>query len=230
MWCTSFSANNPRTLPRCFYLRQVSGTAADVLLSALEVSRTHWHFRPTNWRCKPTDRICILYGIVVELIILIPLDTYIYIMTLLRLFALMMEGFLRKITGFWALCTCALSRMCGLKPMFFVSLNSTSQPQNFPILTPDASDSAIIRRWNGRKRHFWLRGIWRYFMVFSATWKRSHHPCNASRPGNSHKLRRIPCGDGESMVFLGIEFFDTNLWDLNKNVGKHRKTLGILCH
>ena len=60
-------------------------------------------------------------------------------MTLLRLFALVMEGFFEKSPVFGHLCTCALSRMCGLKPMFFVSLNSTSQPQNFPIWTPDAS-------------------------------------------------------------------------------------------
>lgn len=127
-------------------------------------------------------------------------------MTLLRLFALVMEGFFEKSPVFGHLCTCALSRMCGLKPMFFVSLNSTSQPQNFPIWTPDASANSHHQEME------------RSQASFLASWDL------AVFHGLLSDLKKIT---------PGIHGFSGDRIFRHKFVGsqqKRRKTLGILCH
>ena len=187
-----------------------------------------WHFRSTNWRCKPTDRICTLHGIVVELIILIPLDIYIYASWP---FSVSLHWWWRvssKNHRFLGIVHLCIVKDVWLETYVFCEPELNFSTPHFPIWTPDASANSHHQEME------------RSQASFLASWDLAVFSWSSQRPEKDHTIHGMLRGPGTGTnsansvwgihVFLGMEFFDTNLWDLNKNIGTHRKTLGILCH
>lgn len=128
-------------------------------------------------------------------------------------------GFLRKITGFWALCTCALFQDVWFETYVFCELNFSTP--HFPIWTPDASANSHHQEMERSQASFlasWDLAVFHGLLS------------DLKKITPSMECFEAPETLQDSVFFLGMEFFDTNLWDLNKNRGKHRNTLGILCH